>query len=71
MPIFIGCILGTVGWLGLAWIALEASDPPKRMSAGVVCGITYWGSAASDCGYRDIETDYAKAIVATAPAGTG
>ncbi|BCG87656.1 hypothetical protein MesoLj113c_37660 [Mesorhizobium sp. 113-3-9] len=71
MPIFTGYILGAVGWPGLAWIALDASDPPKRMSAGVVCSITYWDLAAGDCGYRDIETDYARAIIATAPPGTG
>lgn len=51
MPILFGYILGTGGWLALAWTVLEASEPPKLMSTGVVCSITYWGSAASDSGY--------------------
>jgi len=52
MPILTGYILGTVGRLALGWTVLGASDPPKPMSTGVVCSITYWGSVASDSGYN-------------------
>ncbi|TPM92174.1 hypothetical protein [Mesorhizobium sp. B2-1-3A] len=51
MPILIGYFLGTVGRLALGWTVVQSSEPPRQMSAGVVCSITYWGSAASDSGY--------------------
>jgi hypothetical protein len=54
IPIGIGYLMGTVGFLGLLWIVSQYADTPKQtvqMTDTLWCRVKTWGSAASDSGY--------------------
>lgn len=53
-PIAGGYVMGTMGFLGLAFILADFANPPLqtvRMAAGLECRIQAWGNAISDTGY--------------------
>ncbi len=54
IPIAIGYLMGTIGFLGLVFIVGDYSRPPlqtTQMADNLICRVTIWGMAATDSGY--------------------
>jgi hypothetical protein len=53
-PIFLGYLLGTIGWVGLELVVMDYAALPwhvEQMNAALVCRVTGWGSSFTDSGY--------------------
>lgn len=54
VPIGAGYVLGTIGFLALAFIVADSTSPPlqtTQMTKDLMCRVTGWGMAASDSGF--------------------